>query len=216
MKGSSAVMTFRVESIKICWMVLRLLTMALVVTTGIEQASAHAGPSLSSTAFGACVSKALGVGRVVSSSSECRQDENFVTVNETREQALATPPLAIRASVPAEHMGPGMAAMTLSLNVYRDVSAQASGRGRRDCQSFLSSKYQGRLQDLAQAWCDAAKRFEASEQGCQLSGSREAPTLTCAETLTVYPKDGDPKQYRSQKTFHLSGEPDGTWQISGW
>ena len=209
-------MTFRLESIKICWKVLSFVTMALVGTTGLGQASAYASPAPSATVVDACVSKALGVGRIVSSPSECRQDEYFVTVNDPRDQASAIAPLAIRASVPAEHMSPDMAALTLSLNAYRDVIAQASGRSRKDCQSFLSSKYQGRLQDLAQAWCDAAKRFEVSEQGCQLSGSQENPMLTCAETLTVYPKDGDPKQYRSQKTFHLSGEPDGSWQISGW
>ncbi len=192
------------------------VTMLLVGATGLEQASAYASPSPSPTVIGACVSKALGVGRFVSSASECSQGEYFITVNQPIDQALTSPPPAIRVSVPAEHAGPDMAALTLSLNVYRDVFAQASGRSRKDCQSFLSSKYQGRLQDLAQAWCDAAKRFEVSEQGCQLSGSQENPMLTCAETLTVYPKDGDPKQYRSQKTFHLSGEPDGSWQISGW
>jgi hypothetical protein len=31
-----------------------------------------------------------------------------------------------------------------------------------------------------------------------------------------YAKDGDLKQYKAQKTFRLSGEPDGTWQIAGW
>lgn len=190
-----------------------MVTLVLVGATGL---SAYASPAPSATVIGACVSKALGVGRIVSSASECRPEEYFITVNGPREQALSIAPQAIRASVEAEHMGPDMAALTLSLNVYRDVFAQASGRSRRDCQSFLSSKYQGRLQDLAQAWCDAAKRFEVSEQSCQLSGSQENPMLTCAETLTVYPKDGDPKQYRSQKTFHLSGEPDGSWQISGW
>ena len=112
--------------------------------------------------------------------------------------------------------GPDLAALAPALSAYKSVFAAASGKSRKDCQAALSGKYQGKLQDLAQAWCDAAKRFDASEQGCQVGGSSDSPTLTCTETITVYPKDGDPKQYKSQKTFHFSGKPDSGWQISGW
>jgi hypothetical protein len=59
-----------------------------------------------------------------------------------------------------------------------------------------------------------AKKFEATEQNCQVGGSAENPTLTCTETLVVYPKDGDPKPHTSQKTFHFSGN--GPYQITGW
>jgi serine/threonine protein kinase len=140
-----------------------------------------------------------------------------VTVNEPRQQAQPVAPPVINTPPPAaKAAGPDLAALAPSLNAYKSVFAAASGKSRKDCQTALSGRYQGKLQDLAQAWCDAAKRFDASEQGCQAGGSSDSPTLTCAETITVYPKDGDPKQYRSQKTFHFSGKSDGTWQISGW
>ena len=211
MEGFSAMLTFRVESIKKNWNLLALATMVLMGAAGLQQASAHAGPAASSTAIEACVSKAVSVGRVVTSPSECRQDEYFVTVYQSERQALA-----IGAPTPAVPTGPAPSALAASLNAYRSLFAQASGKSRKDCQSVLSGKYQGRLQDLGQAWCDAAKRFEANEQSCQVGGSQETPTLTCIETLTVYPKDGDPKQYRSKKTFYLSGEQGGTWEIAGW
>jgi hypothetical protein len=201
----------RIQLIKISWKILALMMMAILGASGHAQAKAYASTASSSTVIQACVSKAFGTGRVVSSAAECRQDEYFVTLNESRRQEAA-----IIASAQAVPSWPDLSALALSLNAYRSVFAQASGKSRKECQSFLSGRYQGRLQDLAQAWCDAAKRFEANEQGCQVGGSPESPTLTCVETLIVYPKDGDPKQYRSQKTFHLSGDADGAWQISGW
>ncbi len=140
-----------------------------------------------------------------------------VIVNEPpKQQAQAVASPVINTPAPAKPAGPDLAELTPSLNAYKGVFAAASGKSRKDCQAALSGKYQGKLQDLAQAWCDAAKRFEANEQGCQVGGSAESPTLTCNETITVYPKDGDPKPYKSQKSFHLSAKPDGTWQISGW
>jgi eukaryotic-like serine/threonine-protein kinase len=138
-----------------------------------------------------------------------------VTVNEPKPQPQAvTPPPVV--NTPARPAGPDLAALTPALNTYEGLFVQASGKSSKECQSILSGKYQGKLHDLAQGWCDAAKRFEAREQGCQVGGSAEAPTLTCAETLIVYPKDGDPKPFKSQKTFRLSGKPEGPWQISGW
>jgi hypothetical protein len=111
---------------------------------------------------------------------------------------------------------PDRATLESALIAYKSVFAQASGKSRKDCQAALSGKYQGKLQDLAQGWCEVAKKFEATEQNCQVGGSAENPTLTCAETLVVYPKDGDPKPHTSQKTFHLAAKPDGSWQITGW
>jgi serine/threonine-protein kinase len=140
-----------------------------------------------------------------------------VTVNEPRQQAQPVAPPVINTPPPAaKPAGPDLAALTQSLNAYKSVFGAASGKSRKDCQAALSGRYQGKLQDLAQAWCDAAKKFDASEQGCQVGGSSDSPTLTCSETITVYPKDGDPKQYRSQKTFRFSGKSDSGWQISGW
>ena len=204
-------MTFKVESIKTNWKLLALMTMVVMGATSLQQASASSAPAGTPTAIDTCVSKAFGTGRVVNSPSECRQDEYFVTVYPSDRQALA-----ISAPASAAPTGPDLSALTASLNAYRSLFAQASGKSRKDCQTVLSAKYQGRLQDLGQAWCDAAKRFEATEQSCQVGGSQASPTLTCIETLTVYPKDGDPKQYRSRKTFYLSGEQGGTWEIAGW
>ncbi len=193
-----------------------MVAMVSVGVTWLQQAYAYPRSSPSSTVIGACMNKALGTARVVASPSECRQDEYFVTVNVPEQQAQAITQTVVDTPARAELARPGLAALMPALTAHISVFSQASGRSRKECQWILGGKYQGRLQDLAQAWCDAAKRFEANEQGCQVGGSPEAPTMTCAETLTVYPKDGDPKQYRSQKTFLLSRNPDGTWQIFGW
>lgn len=209
-------MTFRTESIKRSWNLLALAGIVLLGESGMQQASAYAAPAPSSTAIEACVNKASGVGRVVTSPSDCHQDEYFVTVYQSERQAETSGRPGIGAAAQPQSARLDMASLAPSLNSYMSVFTQASGKSRKACQSVLSGIYQGKLQDLGQAWCDAAKRFEVNVQGCQLGGSSQSPTLTCVETLTVYPKDGDPKQYKSQKTFHLSGEPDGTWQIAGW
>ncbi|MGA3047529.1 MAG: protein kinase [Terracidiphilus sp.] len=137
-----------------------------------------------------------------------------VTVNEPKPQPQAVAPPAI--NTPAKPASPDLAALAPALNAYQSLFAQASGKSSKECQGTLIAKYQGKLRDLAQGWCDAAKKFEAKEQGCQVGGSAEAPTLTCSETLIVYPKDGDPKPFKAQKTFRFTGKPDGSWQISGW
>jgi hypothetical protein len=194
----------------------RLFAVVAIGMTWLLQAYAYPSSSPSSTVVDACMNKVLGTARVVASPSECRQDEYFVTLNVQEQQAQAITQPVVNTPVRAEVTRPDLAALMPALTAHVGVFSQASGRSRKECQWILGGKYQGRLQDLAQAWCDAAKRFEANEQGCQVGGSPEAPTMTCVETLTVYPKDGDPKQYRSQKTFLLRRNPDGTWQIFGW
>jgi hypothetical protein len=208
--------SFGIQSTRKSWVFIALAVSALAGPAGLRQAIALAAPAPPSTVIDACVSKAFGVGRVVTSPNDCRQDEYFVTVYQSERQAEALVRPGIGAGAHAEPAGLDMASLASSLNAYKSVFAQASGKSRKVCQSVLSGIYQGKLQDLGQTWCDAAKRFEANVESCQLGGSSESPTLTCVETLTVYPKDGDPKQYKTQKTFHLSGEPDGTWQIAGW
>jgi len=142
-------------------------------------------------------------------------EEQTVTVNEPKAQtpAVVTPTASV-VNTPAKPAGPDPAVLTAALGAYEGIFTQASGKSGKECRSVLSGKYQGKLQGLADGWCDAAKRFEAKEQGCQAGGSAEAPTLTCSETLMVYPKDGDPKPFKSQKTFHFSGN--GPYQITGW
>jgi len=49
----------------------------------------------------------------------------------------------------------------------------------------------------------------------QVGGSPDAPTLTCAENITIYLKSGDPQRSHPQKTFRFSKIPDG-WQLTGW
>jgi serine/threonine-protein kinase len=138
--------------------------------------------------------------------------EQNVDVREPRPQQASVPaPVA----APARPAGPDRAALEPGVNAYKSLFARASGKSSKDCKGVLGSAYQGRLQALAK-WCDSAKSFDVNEQCSQLGGSPEAPTLTCAETLTIHPKDGDPQQSHSQKTFHFAKNPDGSWQISGW
>jgi hypothetical protein len=216
MEGFSGMTIFGIQSIGKSWKLISLMVSVLAGPAGLQQAIAHAAPAPASAATATCVSKALGVGRVVTSPSDCRPDEFFVVVYQSGREAQALVRPGIGARAHSEPAGLDLASLAPSLNAYKSVFAQASGKSRKVCQSVLSGIYQGKLQDLGQTWCDAAKRFEANVENCQLGGSSQSPTLTCFETLTVYPKDGDPKAYRSQKIFHLSGEPDGTWQIAGW
>jgi predicted Ser/Thr protein kinase len=137
-----------------------------------------------------------------------------VIVNEPKQAQVATPAPVV--NTPAKPAGPDPAVLNAALSAYESVFAQASGKSGKECRSALSGKYGGKLQGLADGWCDAAKRFEAKEQGCQAGGSAEAPTLTCSETLMVYPKDGDPKPFKSQKTFRFAGKPEGPVQVTGW
>jgi hypothetical protein len=137
-----------------------------------------------------------------------------VIVNEPKAPTpvAVTPPPVV--NTPAKPAGPDSGALTAALSAYESVFAQASGKSSKECRSVLSSKYGGKLQGLAESWCDAAKRFEVKEGNCQAGGSAEAATLTCNQTLIVYPKDGDPKPFPSTKTFHFSGS--GPYQLTGW
>jgi hypothetical protein len=207
---------FGIQSTRKNWKLIALVVGGLAGWAGLQQGIAQAPLAPGSAETETCVSRAHGVGRVVTSPGECRADEYFVAIDSAERKAQALVPPGIGAGAHSEPAGLDLASLAPSLNAYKSVFAQASGKSRKACQSVLSGIYQGRLQDLGQTWCDAAKRFEANVESCQLGGSSGSPTLTCFETLTVYPKDGDPKQYKRQKTFHLSGEPDGSWQIAWW
>jgi serine/threonine-protein kinase len=110
---------------------------------------------------------------------------------------------------------PDRASLEAGLASYKNVFAQASGKNGKDCKGVLNSFFQGKLHALA-AWCESAKSFDVSEQGCQVGGSADAPTLSCAETVVIHPKDGDPQPSRSQKTFRFTKNASGNWQISDW
>jgi serine/threonine-protein kinase len=133
------------------------------------------------------------------------------TVNVTE---LAPPP-TVASPQPRAPAGPDRAALESALNAYKGLFSRASGKSSKECKVVLSGAYQGRLQALAR-WCDSAKSFDVAEQCSSVSGTLEAPTLTCMETLVIHPKDGDPQPSHGQKTFHFGKSADGTWQVSGW
>jgi serine/threonine-protein kinase len=138
--------------------------------------------------------------------------EQTVDVHEPRQQEQA-PPAVTAAPKPA---GPDRAELEAALNAYKSLIVRASGKSSKDCKAVLNGPYQGRLQPLAR-WCDTAKSFDVTEQCNQpVGGAPETPTLTCTESLTIRPKDGDPQQSHGQKTFHFTKGPDGSWQVTGW
>jgi serine/threonine-protein kinase len=95
---------------------------------------------------------------------------------------------------------------------YDSVFTRASGKSTRDCQGVFNGAFAGKLHDYA-PWCSSAKAFAANHQCGAVGGSPEAPTLACSETVTVQPKDGDPQQFRSQKTFHFTNGESG-WTVN--
>lgn len=107
---------------------------------------------------------------------------------------------------------PDRAALEQALAPYKSVFAQASGG---NCKAAFSSAYGGKLKDLA-GWCGSAKSFEVKEQGCQVGGSPDTPTLTCNEARIIHPKDGDPQTSSSSKVFHFTKNSSGAWIVSGW
>jgi tetratricopeptide (TPR) repeat protein/predicted Ser/Thr protein kinase len=137
-------------------------------------------------------------------------DRKTVTVNEPKAQAQAITPAPV-VNVPAKPSGPDAATLAAAMGPYKSLFSQASGKNGKECKAVLSAKFAA----LAR-WCDDAKSFEVNEQSCQAGGSPEAPTLICAETVTIRPKDGDPIPSRSQKTFHFTKSASGGWQLSGW
>ena len=137
-------------------------------------------------------------------------DKKTVTVNEPKAQAPVITQAPV-VNIPAKPSGPDAATLSAALSPYKSLFSQASGKSSKECKAVLSAKFAA----LAK-WCDDAKSFDVSEQSCQVGGSSEAPTLTCAETVTIHPKDGDPSQSRGQRTFHFTKSPSGGWQLSGW
>jgi hypothetical protein len=140
-----------------------------------------------------------------------------VTVSEPKAQTPAfTPPVVVRPDTkPAAPAGPDTSTLVAALGAYKSAFANASGKNKKDCQSALSGPFGGKLKGW-ETWCDEAKSFDLSEQSCSAGGSPEAPTLNCAETLTIRLKDGDPQKSSSQKTFRFAKGSDGNWQISSF
>jgi serine/threonine-protein kinase len=116
---------------------------------------------------------------------------------------------------PPKPTGPDMAALQPALSAYKSLFARASGKSSKDCKAAFSGAFQGKLAAWSR-WCDSVKKFDVNEQCSQVGGSPDAPTLTCSETVVIYPKDGDPVPSNSQKIFRFVQNPDRSWQISGW
>jgi serine/threonine protein kinase len=133
-------------------------------------------------------------------------------------EAKAQPPsepAVVHNQTPPPSLGPDRAALDKALGNYESVFARASGKSSKDCQNVFNGAYSGKLRDYSQ-WCAIAKSFAVKEQCGQASGSPDAATLVCNESITVQPKDGDPQTSNHQRTFHFSKGPDGNWQVAGW
>jgi hypothetical protein len=116
---------------------------------------------------------------------------------------------------PAKPTGPDRAALEPALNAYKSLFAGAAAKGSKGCKASLNGAFSGGLRGWAQ-WCDDAKSFAAKEVCSQpVGGTPEAPTLTCAETITINLKEGVPSVNAATKTFHFRNS-NGNWQISGW
>ena len=140
--------------------------------------------------------------------------EQTVEVHEPKLQVQTSAPVVAN-NLPKAPEGPDLKTLQQALNSYKDVFRQASGKSTKDCQAVFNNAFQGKLKAWARN-CDAAKSFEVSEQSCQAGGSPDAPTLTCAQTVIIHPKDGDPFKSPGQPTFHFAKGQDGNWQVSGW
>jgi hypothetical protein len=141
--------------------------------------------------------------------------EQSIDVREKPQQAAPAPAPVLVAQAPQQPTGPDRATLEKALGAYVSLFQRASGKSGKDCQGIFNGSYQGTLHGFA-GWCSSARSFEVSEQCSQVSGTPEAPTLTCAETAVIHPKDGDPQPVHSQKIFHFTRSSDGNWQISSW
>ncbi|HEY1984725.1 MAG TPA: protein kinase [Terracidiphilus sp.] len=141
--------------------------------------------------------------------------EQSIDVREPPKPQPAAPAPAPVAQAPQQTAGSDRAALEKALAAYQGVFQRAGGKSSKDCQAAFTGIYGGRLRDLAQ-WCSLARSFAVTEQCAQPAGSPDAPILACTEILTVKPKDGDPQQIHTQKTFHFAKGSDGAWQVTGW
>jgi eukaryotic-like serine/threonine-protein kinase len=121
------------------------------------------------------------------------------------------PPADDKRNKPAEP--PSYDVLLPAVNAYKSVFVRASGKSTKDCQTIFNSSYQA-LKGLAR-WCDNAKQFEAAEKCTEApTGTEDAPTLVCSETLTIVSKDGSKfPSPPARKTFHFV-KKDGNWLVS--
>jgi serine/threonine-protein kinase len=192
----------RGQSVTLTWQVNNASTVSISgVGTGL-------GPQGSTTVYPGSTTKY----QLMANGSTPLQEQT-VEVHEPKPQAQAqAPPPAVASNLPKAQEGPDLKSLQQALNPYKDVFRQASGKNTKDCQAAFNK---GKLNAWARL-CDAAKSFDVSEACNQIGGSPDAPTLACAETVIIHPKDGDPQPTHSQKTFHFAKGQDGNWQVSGW
>jgi hypothetical protein len=137
-------------------------------------------------------------------------------VHEAAKPQQAQPQTAQTPTASAESAGPDLATLQKALGTYEGVFQRASGKNAKDCKAVFSGVYGGRLSGDWSDWCSRAKSFSATDKSCRAGGSADSPTLSCEETILVYPKDGDTQKFSTERTFHFSKGADGSWQVSGW
>jgi hypothetical protein len=113
--------------------------------------------------------------------------------------------------------GPVKPSADLLQNALKPYLTWLSGAAGKNCKAALTSQYDNKFAELAKNWCGDAKSFAAVEKCSQaVGGTADAPTLSCEETITVRPKEGDPFPIGSQKTFRFKKVSEGTFQLLGW
>ena len=176
-------------------------------TVSINGVGTGLGPQGSNTVYPASTTKY----QLMANGSALLQEQT-VEVHEPKAQAPAP---VIANNTPKISEGPDLKTLQLALNSYKSVFTQASGKSTKECQAVFKAPFQGKLKEWS-GTCDATKSYDVNEQSCQAGGSPDAPTLSCAQTITIHPKSGDPSPSNSQKTFHFAKGQDGNWQVSGW
>jgi hypothetical protein len=142
--------------------------------------------------------------------------EQTVEVHEAAKPQQEALPQGPTPSGPTQSAGPDVATLQKAVGAYERVFQQASGKNAKDCKAVFSGAYGGRLSESWSDWCSRAKSFSATNKSCRQGGSADAPTLTCEQTILVYPKDGDTQKFSTEKTFRFTKGADGSWQVSGW
>jgi tetratricopeptide (TPR) repeat protein len=97
---------------------------------------------------------------------------------------------------------------------YQSVFTQASGKNSKECQGIFNGFASGALK-YASPWCNDAKQFSAAEKCTDApSGTADAATMSCTESLTVLTKDGQKNTTAPmRRTFHFAKGSDGSWRV---
>ncbi len=117
----------------------------------------------------------------------------------------------------SDNPGPVKPSADILQNALKPYQSWLSGAAGKNCKAALTSQYDNKFAELAKNWCGDARSFTAAEKCSPLvGGTAEAPNLSCEETITVRPKEGDPFPIGSQKTFRFKKVSEGNFQLQGW